>query len=85
MVFIEHNSLKSYLFLIPYLFHVLQDSCFSVYRFFRVQILQGPGPGSGSRVRVQVLEVAHSNSLIRVTVALFSGSQLDNKHIFGIF
>ena len=48
MVFIEHNSLKSDIFLIPYLFHVFQDSCFSGSRFFRVQIFQSPG-FSGSR------------------------------------
>ena len=60
MVFIEHNSLKSDIFLIPYLFHVFQDSCFSGFRFFRVQVFQSPG-FSGSRffrVRVRVLEVA---------------------------
>ena len=50
MVFIEHNSLKSDIFLIPYLFHVFQDSCFqgpgfSGFRFLRVQVFQGPGPG----------------------------------------
>ena len=54
MVFIEHNSLKSDIFLIPYLFHVFQDSCFSGFRFFRVQVFQSPG-FSGSRFfRVQV-------------------------------
>ena len=48
MVFIEHNSLKSDIFLIPYLFHVFQDSYFSGSRFFRVQVFQIPG-FSGSR------------------------------------
>ena len=48
MVFVEHNSPKSDIFLIPYLFHVFQDSCFSGSRFFRVQIFQSPG-FSGSR------------------------------------
>ena len=39
--------------------------CFSVSRFFRVQVFQGPSPRSGSRVRVrvQVLEVASSFKL----------------------
>ena len=45
MVFIENNSLKSDILLIPYLFHVFQDSCFSWSRFFRAQVFQGPGPG----------------------------------------
>ena len=60
MVFIEHNSLKSGIFLIPYLFHVFLDSCFSGSRFFRVQVFQGPGFSWSRffRVRVQVLEVA---------------------------
>ena len=54
MVFIEHNSLKPDIFLSPYLFHVFQDSCFSGFRFFRVQVFQSPG-FSGSRFfRVQV-------------------------------
>ena len=48
MVFVEHNSLKSDIFLIPYLFHVFQDSCFSGSRFFRVQVFQSPD-FSGSR------------------------------------
>ena len=43
-------------FLILYLFQVFQGPRFSEFRFFRVQVFQGPGPGS--RVRVQVLEVA---------------------------
>ena len=73
MVFIRYNSLKSDMFLIPYLFHAFQDTCFSGSRFFRAQVFQGPGfsgsrifwvqvfkgPGfSGSRFsRVQVLRV----------------------------
>ena len=48
MVFIGPNSLKSDIFLIPYLFHVFQDSYFSGSRFFRVQVFQIPG-FSGSR------------------------------------
>ena len=48
MVFIKHNSLKSDIFLIPYLFHVFQDPCFQGSRFFRVQVFESPGfPGSG--------------------------------------
>ena len=58
IVFVKHNSLKSDIFLILYLFQVFQGSGFSESRFFRFQVFQGPGPGSGSRVRVQVLEVA---------------------------
>ena len=59
MVFMEHNSLKSDIFLIPYLFDVFQDSYFSGSRFYRVQVFQAPGfLGSGSRALVQVLEVA---------------------------
>ena len=46
MVFIEHNSLKSDIFLIPYLFHIFQDSCFSGSTFFRVW---AQAPGSGFR------------------------------------
>ena len=37
----EDNSLKSDIFLIPYLFHVFQDSCFAESRFFKVQVFQG--------------------------------------------
>ena len=48
MVFIKHNSLKSDIFLIPYLFHAFQDLCFPGSRFFRVQVFQSPG-FSGSR------------------------------------
>ena len=55
MVFIEHNSLKSDIFLIPYLFHIFQDSCFSGSMFSTVQVFQGLGfPRSRFfRVRVQ--------------------------------
>ena len=68
MVFVKHNSLKSYIF-----FNPIFIPGFSGSRFFRVQVFQGPGfsgskffrvqdpgPGSrsGSRVWVQVLEVA---------------------------
>ena len=57
MVFIEHNSLKSDIFLIPYLFHVFQGSCF----LFRVQVFQSSGfSGSRFRIRVQVLEVVEN-------------------------
>ena len=56
MVFTEPNSLKSGIFLIPYLFHVFQDSYFSGSRFFRVQVFQSPG-FSGSRIfLVQVFQ-----------------------------
>ena len=56
MVFVKHNSLKSDIFLIPYLVYVFQDSCFSGPRFFRVQVFQSPG-FSGSRFfRVQVFQ-----------------------------
>ena len=72
MVFIEHNSLKSDIFLIPYLFHVFQDSCFSGFRFlgsrfFRVQVFKGPGSSGTSflRIRVQVLEVAEFKQPIK--------------------
>ena len=61
MVFIEHNSLKSDIFLIPYLFYVFQGPGFSGFRYFWIQNLQGPGFSMcGSRFRVQVLEVAVS-------------------------
>ena len=76
MVFVEHNSLKSDIFLIPYLFHVFQNSCFSGSRFFRVQVLQGPAfAGSGSRDRVQVLEVANlmRNYVVLRTSLQFQG------------
>ena len=52
MVLIKHNSLKSDIFLIQYLFQVFQGP-----GFFRVQVFQSPD-FSGSGVRVQVLEVA---------------------------
>ena len=38
MVFIKHDSQKSDIFLIQYLFHVFQDSCFSGPRFSMVQV-----------------------------------------------
>ena len=56
MVFIEYNFLKSDIFLIPYLFHVFQDSCFSGSRFFRVQVFQGPGFSGSTFFRVQVFQ-----------------------------
>ena len=43
MVFIELNSVKSDIFVIPYLFHVFQGPGFLRSRFFRVQVFQGPG------------------------------------------
>ena len=68
MVFVKHNSLKSYIF-----FNPIFIPGFSRSRFFRVQVFQVPGfsgsrffrvrvQGAGpvSRVRVQVLEVAIS-------------------------
>ena len=54
MVFIEHNSLKSDIFLIPYLFHVFQDSCFLGSRFFRVRV-QDPSPGFRSSPRLKLV------------------------------
>ena len=54
MVFIKHNSLRSDMFLNPYLFHVFQDSCFSGFRFFRVQVFQCPGPGFRSRQNFEI-------------------------------
>ena len=64
MVFLKHNSLKSDIFLIPYLFHVFrvhvfQGPGFSGWSLLRVQFFHGPGY-SRSRVRVQVLEVVFS-------------------------
>ena len=59
---IAHGLYGTYIFLIPYLFDVFQDSYFSGSRCFRVQAFQAPGfLGSGSRVLVQVLEVASCN------------------------
>ena len=43
MVFIELNSVKSDIYVIPYLFHVFQGPGFLRSRFFRVQVFQGPG------------------------------------------
>ena len=54
MVFVKHNSLKSDIFLIPYLVYVFQDSCFSGPRFFRVQVFQSPGFSRSKFFRVQV-------------------------------
>ena len=59
MVFVKHNSLKSYIFFNPTFIPGFSGS-----RFVRVQVFQGPGfsesrffrvqgPGSGSRVQVQ--------------------------------
>ena len=85
MVFIEHNSLKPLfltLFLIPYLFHVLQDSCFSGARFFRVQVFQGPG-FLGSRF-FQSPGFSESR-FFSVQVFLgpdFSGSRFSRVHVF---
>ena len=49
MVFIKHNSLKSDIFLIPYLFHAFKGPGFLGSRFLRVQVFQGPD-FLGSRV-----------------------------------
>ena len=51
MVFVKHNSLKSYIFFNPIFIPGFSES-----RFFRIQVIQDPG--SGPRARVQVLEVA---------------------------
>ena len=52
MAFIKHNSLKSDIFLILYLFHVFQDPGYLGSRFFRVQVFQGLGfSEAGCRVR----------------------------------
>ena len=55
MVFVKHDSLKSYIF-----FNPIFIPGFSGSRFFRVQVFQDPesgsrvqGPGSGSGSRVQ--------------------------------
>ena len=88
MVFIRHNSLKSDMFLIRYLFHVFQDTCFSGSRFFRVQVFQGPG-FSGSRFfRVQVFQSPDfsGSRFLRVQVFLdpgFSGSRFFRVQVQG--
>ena len=51
MVFIEHNSVKSDIFVIPYLLHVFQGPGFSGSKFFRV--------------RVQVLEEAFESNIFQ--------------------
>ena len=55
MVFVKHNSLKSYIFFILYLLQVFQGPGFSGSRFFRVEVFQGPGSGSRVQVRIQGL------------------------------
>ena len=76
MVFVKHNSLKSYIFsnliFIPgfsgsrfFRVQVFQGPGFSGPRFFRVQVFQGPGPGSRSRVRVQGLGPGFRSSHLR--------------------
>ena len=64
MVFVKHNSLKSDIFFNPMFIPGFSGFRFSGFRFFRVQVFQGPGLGCGSSVRVQVLEVAHLRYLI---------------------
>ena len=60
MVFIKHNYLKSDIFFKCIAIPHFQDSCFSEFRFGRIQIFQGTVfSGSESRVPAHVLEVAN--------------------------
>ena len=76
MVFIEHNSLKSNIFLIPYLL------CFSGFMFFWVQIFQDPGFSESRFFRVQVLEkyfLANKSYLIDTRDRKLTNTQLSSS------
>ena len=93
MVFITHNSLKLRHYLIPYLFHIFQDPCFSRSRFFRGKVFeglglsgsrffrvrdQGPGPGFRSSRLCEHMKKIRSNQ------ALQSCTELSKTQIFPV-
>ena len=67
MAFIKHSSQVRHV-LIPYLFHVFQDSCISGFTFFRIQVFQGlsqgPGPGVSSSLFCQAFWLGRKPILI---------------------